>query len=62
MPPICLHTNGFGHAPLRSVPLNPDVRLSHELEPWDFSLLSSIPDEVLADDMIFGIFSGWRSG
>ncbi|BCS19927.1 uncharacterized protein APUU_20359A [Aspergillus puulaauensis] len=39
-------------------PLNPEVNLGFELEPWDVSLLSGIPDELLVDDTIFGIFGG----
>lgn len=38
--------------------LNPEVNLGLELEPWDVSLLSGIPDELLVDDTIFGIFGG----
>lgn len=38
--------------------LNPEVNLGFDLEPWDPSLLSGIPDELFADDTIFGIFGG----
>lgn len=39
-------------------PLNSEVNLGFEVEPWDVSLLSGIPDDLFADDTIFGIFGG----
>jgi hypothetical protein len=38
--------------------LNPEVNLGFEIEPWDVSLLSGIPDDLFVDDTIFGIFGG----
>lgn len=38
--------------------LNPEVNLGFEVEPWDVSLLSGIPDDLFVDDTIFGIFGG----